>query len=193
MWKRLPGMGGNRGARDYTRRCPMPEAPHNEGQRILAEAARQIRSGADAEAAPLEQPAKVSSPGHSAAVPTAGGWQGIWLPPLLLGSVALGVVLLLKRPDGLWSYVVGGMVALTLGWIVVSSLWPGKPDRTCPECGSEGLQRLDEQSHRGLRCRDCGYQDETASSFMIAEEEGTLEETVLRERGRKRIARGESL
>ena len=41
-------------------------------------------------------------------------------------------------------------------------------------------------STRGIRCTACGFRDPDASSFLMAEEEGPLEPTVLRERGRSR-------
>lgn len=102
----------------------------------------------------------------------------------MLGSILCAVVILFMSPRGLWQYVVGAMVVASLAWIAISSLWPGKPERKCPECGREALARKDARSHRGIRCSACGFEDESASSFMMAEEEGTLEETVLRERGR---------
>ncbi len=106
------------------------------------------------------------------------------MPPLLLGSILFSAVLVLRRPDGLWAYVVGAMFVLVLGWIVVSSLWPGRAERKCPACEREGLVRLSAKSHKGLRCKLCGFEDADSSCFFLAEEEGTLEETVMLERGR---------
>ena len=106
------------------------------------------------------------------------------MPPVFLGAVVLAAFLLLRRPDGLWGYVVGGIFAVVFGWFLVSTLWPGRANRGCPQCANDSLVRLDENSHHGLRCTHCDFIDESASSFTFAEEEGALEETVMRERGR---------
>ena len=108
----------------------------------------------------------------------------------MLGSVLVAIVVLFTTPSGLWQYIVGLMILGSLTWVAISSLWPGKPERKCPECGQEGLTRSDPETHRGIRCTRCGFEDESASSFMMAEEEGTLEEAVLRERGRAEELRG---
>ncbi len=149
----------------------------------LAAAAKQILPAAESprDSAPSERPKS----------------SGYWMPPLFLGSVLFGIVLLTRRPDGLWAYVVGAIFVVVFGWFLVSTLWPGRAERKCPACEQEGLTRLSEESHRGLRCTLCGFEDENASSFFIAEEEGTLEETVMLERGRtlhkaSAIAEGES-
>lgn len=148
----------------------MTDSPRIPPLDPLASAAKQIRP----------QP-KASTPPAERAEPQG---SGIWMPPLFLGAVLLGVTLLLRRPDALWAYVVGGIFAVVFGWFLVSTLWPSRPERQCPACGGEGLARLNTESHRGLRCELCGFEDEASSSFMLAEEEGTLEETVMRERGR---------
>ena len=58
-------------------------------------------------------------------------------------------------------YVVGGGIALAfLGWIVISVLWPSKPDRRCPHCGQEGLIKL-RRGEPGVVCELCGFRDES--------------------------------
>ena len=161
----------------------MSTAPPKTPLDPLAAAAQQILPAPESpqESAPTARPANT----------------GYWMPPLFLGSVLLGIVLLTRRPDGLWAYVVGAIFVVVFGWFLVSTLWPSRAERNCPACEREGLTRLSEESHRGLRCTLCGFEDENASSFFIAEEEGTLEETVMLERGRtlhkaSALAEGES-
>jgi hypothetical protein len=90
----------------------------------------------------------------------------------MLTAVLCGAALVLRGPDR----VFGGALALFLGasiaWILVSVLWPARPDRTCPACGEETLRRLDAQTTRGVLCSACGFRDEAQSSFLMAEEEG---------------------
>lgn len=58
-------------------------------------------------------------------------------------------------------YIVGGGIAvIVLVWILVSALWPSKPDRRCPRCGGEGLVKI-ERGKPGVRCELCGFRDET--------------------------------
>jgi len=80
--------------------------------------------------------------------------------------------------------IMGTALALGLAWIVVSSLNPAEADRTCPECGEEGLERLDPDATRGVVCSRCGHIDRDVSSWFLAEEETLLEEIVLAERAR---------
>jgi hypothetical protein len=94
----------------------------------------------------------------------------------MLTAVVCGAVLVLRGPDR----VFGGALALLLGasiaWILVSVLWPARPDRTCPACGEPGLRRIDETTTRGVVCSACGHADEEQSSFLMAEEEaGAIE------------------
>lgn len=112
------------------------------------------------------------------------GW---FVAPLALVSIAAGMLLVFRGPDGLFGVVFGTVLALGLGWILVCSLFPAKADRTCPECKRPGLVRLDRRTTRGVRCTRCGFRDATASSFLLAEDEGVpLEDTVLHERDRRR-------
>lgn len=80
--------------------------------------------------------------------------QLFWL--LLLAGGALVAVYLRE-----WiPYLVGGLVASGLAlWVLVSTLWPSRPDRTCPRCSREGLVKL-ERGKPGVRCELCDYRDE---------------------------------
>jgi hypothetical protein len=112
------------------------------------------------------------------------GW---FVAPLALVSIAAGMLLVFRSPEGLFGILFGTVLALGLGWILVCSLFPAKADRTCPECKRPGLVRLDRRTTRGVRCAQCGFRDATASSFLLAEDEGVpLEGTVLHERDRRR-------
>ena len=48
------------------------------------------------------------------------------------------------------------------------------------------LERLDPKTTHGVRCRSCGFEDEAQSSWLLAEEEGPLEDIVLESRRRDR-------
>ena len=69
-------------------------------------------------------------------------------------------------------------------WVALSALWPAKADRRCPKCGEDTLVRLDPDTTTGLRCSACDHVDPEATSWFLAEEEGPLEDLVLRQRGR---------
>jgi DNA-directed RNA polymerase subunit RPC12/RpoP len=113
----------------------------------------------------------------------------LWCAPaLFLLAVALGVAIVLRRPLSLFAGVLAALAAVPVGWVIVSALWPARAERRCPACGKDALQRLDERATHGLVCRACGHRDESASAWLLAEEEGPLEEIVLAERGRKRPA-----
>ena len=102
----------------------------------------------------------------------------------MLSAAAAGLLFVWRGPDEVFGLVFGLVVALGIVWILISALLPGQAERTCPVCGGAGLERLDRETTRGLRCRLCRWQDESASSFLLAEEEGPLEDIVLRERRR---------
>jgi len=110
-----------------------------------------------------------------------------WLVPgLMLAAVLVGV-LLVRGGSPAWF----GAVALTLGilpagWVLVSALFPARAERRCPACGQDALARRSPDATHGLRCRACGWADEAASAWLLAEEEGPLEHIVLAERGRAR-------
>ena len=137
----------------------------------LARAALQIRPAGGGRSAHEEaEAAKVSR----------SSWLiGVYLLFASLGAGAIGFL----GPVGLFMWVVGGGIVLMVVWVIVCALSPAQADRRCPACGHDSLVRLDPESHRGLRCGQCGWEDESASSFFLAEEEGALEPVVLKERG----------
>ncbi len=113
----------------------------------------------------------------------APGIVGWLVPPLALVAIGVGVLLVRARPESLFPWIFGAMVLAAVGWVVVSALSPAKADRRCPQCGHDSIERLHPATTRGIRCGACGWQDETASSFFLAEDEvPALEDIVLRER-----------
>jgi len=86
-----------------------------------------------------------------------------WVVFPLSALAAAAAALVLIRLGGFWlPYLVGGVLALTVaGWIILSVLSPGRVDRTCPRCGRPGLVPLERKNPLGVRCRECGYRDET--------------------------------
>jgi hypothetical protein len=105
--------------------------------------------------------------------------------PLLLAAIAAAVAFVLRGPDGIFGLVFGLVLALGLGWILVSALFPARAERTCPQCGRDGLERLDPDSSQGVVCRLCAWADESASAFLLLEDDGRpFEDIVLRGRGR---------
>ena len=113
-----------------------------------------------------------------------GSGRADWLiPPLVL--LALGGAFVFVRLDATWifGWVFGGLVALVVGWVMVSVLWPARADRGCPVCGADAVERIDPRSTVGRRCRACGWRDDSESAWLLAEEEeDALEEVVLRQR-----------
>jgi hypothetical protein len=120
--------------------------------------------------------------GSIASAPRRKDRWGWLIAPLMLSATAAGAVFVLRGPDGVFGACFAVVLALGFIWILVSTLFPGRPERTCPACGQRGLERIDRASTHGLHCRLCGWRDESASSFLFAEEEGTFEDIVLRER-----------
>jgi len=108
----------------------------------------------------------------------------IALPLVFLSAVGLGVWIAFARPVRLTTALLVGLACVPIGWVLVSALWPARAERRCPACGKDALARLDARATHGLRCRACGWTDESASAWLLAEEEGPLEEIVLAERGR---------
>ena len=109
---------------------------------------------------------------------------GSWLiGPMILAAVAAGMRVVFRGPDEIFTACFAVLLGLGLVWILVSALFPARADRTCPSCSGRGLERLDPESTHGLVCRLCGWNDGEASAFLLAEEEGPLEDIVLRERG----------
>jgi hypothetical protein len=114
--------------------------------------------------------------------------RGTWLiGPMLLFAVAAGVRLVFRGADEIFGLCFALLLGLGVVWILVSVLMPAKADRTCPRCKRSALGRIDPRSTHGVTCRHCGFRDETASAFLLAEEEGPLEDIVLRERQRRRF------
>ena len=105
-------------------------------------------------------------------------------PAFFLLAVAAGVGIVLHRPLSMFGGVLAALAAVPVGWVLASALWPAKAERRCPACGKDALERLDERATHGLVCRACGHRDASASAWLLAEEEGPLEEIVLAERGR---------
>jgi len=121
---------------------------------------------------------------------TAGGpprWLGPLLPLVFLSAALAGVWIVMRGPAGLFGGLIAVAIVLGFGWILASALLPAAPaDRRCPDCGKEALAPAFDDTTRGVACRSCDYLDETASAWMIAEEDGPLESVVLRERAARR-------
>jgi hypothetical protein len=113
--------------------------------------------------------------------------RGAWLiGPAILAAIGAGMRIVVHGPDWIFAVSLGLLLGIGLLWILVSVLFPAKAERTCPACSGKGLERLDPQSLHGVQCRLCGWSDPAASSFLLAEEEGTFEDIVLHERGYRR-------
>jgi len=120
--------------------------------------------------------------------------RALWLAPIalpiaLLGAGLAGVGIALAGPTSLLGWVLVAAGALPILWVLGSALWPASAERTCPACRRNRVQRLDPRTTHGLVCPDCGWRDETASSWLLAEEEGPLEDIVLAQRGRGQTPR----
>jgi hypothetical protein len=112
--------------------------------------------------------------------------RAAWLiGPLLLASIGAGMLFVFRGPDHLFGVALGLVLGIGFLWMLISVLFPAKPHRTCPHCAERSLERLDAGSTQGVRCAACGWQDEAASGFLMAEEEGSFEDVVLRERRRR--------
>lgn len=141
------------------------------------------RGSTDSAEAPSTGQPSAARPAPRAPAPVG---RGSWLlPPILVAAVATAAMLVRGDLGGLFGLAFGLLVALGLTWILISVFFPPRADRSCPACGQETLERLDPRSTSGVRCSACGHRDEQRSAWLMAEEEGPLEPTVLRERGRE--------
>lgn len=110
-----------------------------------------------------------------------------WAFPLvLLTAIVCGFLVVRDGPGWLGPAAIALLVGAVLLWVGVSVFWPAKADRRCPTCGEEALERLDPETTQGVRCRACDHVDEEATGWFLAEDEGPLEDLVLRQRARKR-------
>ena len=110
------------------------------------------------------------------------GW---FAPPLFLLAVLAGAWVAFARPESPFALVIAGLAFVPATWVLVSALWPATADRRCPACGKSELERLDKDAAHGLRCRACAWRDEHASAWLLAEEEGAVDEIVRRRRERE--------
>jgi hypothetical protein len=111
------------------------------------------------------------------------------VPLALLGALALAFAVTQARPAWLVGATLAAILALVAAWIILSVLWPGRADRTCPSCGAEALERLDASDVVGRRCGACGWRDAAESAWLLAEEEGEALEPLVPRRRRARRAR----
>lgn len=109
------------------------------------------------------------------------GW---FAGPAMLAAVLAGTWLAFTRPLGLFGVLLAVLAAAPVLWVLVSALWPPRAERRCAVCSADALERMDPRTTHGLVCRACGWSDESASGWLLAEEEGPLEEIVLAQRGR---------
>ena len=79
---------------------------------------------------------------------------------LLWIFMALLAVLLAVAFSTWIPYIVGGVLVAALAfWLLVSTLSPAVPKRTCPKCGGEGLVKI-QRGRPGVRCELCDFQDD---------------------------------
>jgi hypothetical protein len=113
-------------------------------------------------------------------------WLGWLVAPIALAALGTGLWLALERPRPLALGLAGLGLGVPILWVLVSALWPGRAERNCPACRRAGLVRMSSSTTVGIRCTQCGWCDESASAWLLAEEEGTLEKVVLAQRGERR-------
>jgi len=112
------------------------------------------------------------------------------LPLVFLGAIAIAALVLRAPPAGLFGAVLFVLFGGAIVWIVVSVLWPARAERTCPRCGEEALERIDPTETRGWVCRACQHRDETASVWLMAEEDDAPLEDIVLSRRNERPASG---
>ena len=115
------------------------------------------------------------------------------VPLAFLGAVGTGVAVVLAGPRAILALALGLLLLTPVVWILVSALWPARAERGCPACGRDALARIDPRATHGVHCGACGFRDETRSAWLLAEEEGPLEEIVVAERGRWRARVGSAV
>lgn len=113
---------------------------------------------------------------------------GFLVGPLGLLAAAFTLRMLLVAPGALFGWVFSGLAVVTLGWIGVSVFWPARAERNCPICSERGLERLSREDTIGQHCTACGWTDDSVSSWLLAEDEGTPMEPMVLEQRRKRRA-----
>ena len=140
-------------------------------------------------ARPPAEPRPASSTAHG---PGRGAWLvSIAVPLAAFGALALAFGATRAAPAWLAGATLLAILALVVGWILTSVLWPGRADRTCPSCGAEAVERLDAGDVVGRRCGACGWREAAESAWLLAEEDGeALEPLVLRRRRERRSGRG---
>jgi hypothetical protein len=101
----------------------------------------------------------------------------------MLVATACAVIFVQHGIDRTFGWALAALLGMALVWILVSVLWPARPDRTCPTCGVRALRRRDGRSIRGVVCNQCGYEDADQSSFLMAVDVvGAIEPIVIDER-----------
>ncbi len=88
-------------------------------------------------------------------------WRWLIFPLSALAAAAVALALIRLRPFWISCLVAGTLALTVMAWILASVLSPGRVDRACPRCGRPGLVRLERKSPLGVRCKECGYLDET--------------------------------
>ncbi len=111
------------------------------------------------------------------------------IAPAGLAAVVVAIAVVRTGPAWIAPAALGLLLGGGLLWIVASALAPAQADKTCPRCGADELQRLDQGTTRGVRCAGCHFVDASVSSFYLAEEEGALEPMILAERRSARRSR----
>jgi len=121
------------------------------------------------ESADVVRPPPPDGPDGSAEARGARPGCGVWwlsIAWLLVACAGVGLVVL-SWP---WlPYVLLGLLVLAaLVWTFVSVLSPAIPDRTCPNCGGEGLVKI-RRGELGVRCQLCGFVDESMHRAYLDE------------------------
>lgn len=136
--------------------------------------------------ASMLRPRTASDPGPHRRAPASERGRvdpAAFLPVLFLGAAATAFFVIKTSPGWFPWVALGAVLAVAVGWVVISVLWPGRADRVCPACGAEAVERTAPDALVGRRCSACGWHDETESAWMIAEEEAeALEPLVLKQR-----------